>query len=443
MLGLKPRLLCVKTLMRASEQKSYGNLALHAALAKSDLSPQDKRLCTILFQGTTERLITLDACIAKYAKRAPEKLDLPVLCVLRCGLCELLYLHTQEAAVVNLWTEAIKSLRKTSASGFVNAVLRGFLRAEKAIPIPTEQIPALSVTYSVPQELIAQLLKDYEEAFVTDFLAASLGEPPIYLRRNPLAASEEDFRKAFPEDALTPVSAIPCAYQLSRSGSFTENEAFAKGMFHVQDLASQLCALALDAKAGDTVLDVCAAPGGKTFTIAEQMQNQGQIFAYDLHPNRVKLIADGAKQLGLTCISAQTGDAAKPAADRPMADCVLCDVPCSGFGVMRRKPEVRYKSIADVAGLPAIQSRILAASAPAVKRGGVLVYSTCTLSKAENEAVVQAFLEAHPDFALERPWQSIPTLAAYGQEMTTLSPQLLGTDGFFLAKMRCKTETEG
>ena len=436
MIGLEPRIVCVRTLIRAAEAKSYGNLALHTALAKSNLTPQDKRICTVLFQGTTERLITLDACIRQYAKRDPERIDLPVRCILRCGIYELLYLHTQEAAVVNLWTESAKVLRKPKAVGFINGVLRGFLRAEKEIPTPKDEIAALSVAYSVPEPLVRQLLADYDKQTVTDFLAQSLGEPPIYLKRNPLACDENDFLTAFAEDTLTPISAVPQAYQLARGGNLSEHEAFQKGMFHVQDLASQLCCLALDAKQGDTVLDVCAAPGGKTFTIAEWMGDSGKILAYDLHPNRVKLIADGAKRLGLNCITAAVGDAANPSPDRPMADRVLCDVPCSGFGVIRRKPEVRYKSLADTAALPAIQLRILEASANAVKAGGVLVYSTCTVAKAENEQVVLKFLETHPDFSLEKPWQDMDTLAPYGQEMTTLFPQMLGSDGFFLAKLR-------
>ena len=438
MIGLEPRLLCVKTLIRSVQAKSYGNLSLHTALGKSSLSQQDKRICTVLFQGTVERLITLDAVIAKFAKRSPETLDLPVLCVLRCGIYELLYLRTQEAAVVNLWTETVKALRKPKAAGMVNAVLRGFLRADKQIPMPLDEIAALSVEYSVPVPLIQTLLADYDRQTILDFLAGSTGEPPIYLRRNPLASDEDTFLHAFAENLPVRVNAVPQAYQLPRGGSLTEHDAFQAGMFHVQDLASQLCCLALDPKPDETVLDVCAAPGGKTFTIAELMENRGQVFAYDLHPNRVKLIADGAKRLHLTCISAMTGDAAAPAPDRPKADRVLCDVPCSGFGVMRRKPEVRYKSLDETANLPEIQGKILEASAEAVKSGGVLVYSTCTVAKSENERVVERFLAAHPEFTLEKPWQTMPALAQYGQEMTTLFPQMLGSDGFFLAKLRRK-----
>ena len=206
---------------------------------------------------------------------------------------------------------------------------------------------------------------------------------------------------------------------------------------HVQDLASQLCCLALDPQPGETVLDLCAAPGGKSFTAAELMQNQGRMIAYDLHEKRVNLIRSGAKTLGLSCISAETGDARET--EKPRADRVLCDVPCSGYGVIRRKPEIRYKSPDDATGLPEIQYQILEAGAKAVRPGGVLLYSTCTVLKRENEDVVRRFLAAHPEYHTEKPWQDYPALAAYGQDMTTLFPAMLGSDGFFIAKLRRKT----
>ena len=457
MTGLDVRLLCVRTLIRSIETKSFGNLALYHALLRADsLAPHDAALCTKLFQGTTERLITLDACIAAHSKRPPEKLDLPVLCVLRCGIYELLYLHTQEAAVVNLWTETVKKLRKTSAAGMVNAVLRGFLRAGKQIPVPEEPAAAMSVRYSVPVPLIRLLLEDYDEQTVTAFLEDAQEAPPIYVRQNPVSVSEAEFRKLFAN--FEPVAAVPGAYRVKRRGETasvptvidgqetTPLDPFRSGAFfeaktmgghmHVQDLASQLCCLALSPQPGETVLDVCAAPGGKTFTIAELMQNRGQVFAYDLHENRVKLIRDGAKRLGLDCITAAAGDARET--EKPPADRILCDVPCSGCGVIRRKPEIRYKSLEETENLPEIQYQILEASAKALKPGGVLVYSTCTVLKRENEAVVRRFLLAHPEFHLEKPWQEYPALAEFAGEMTTLFPEMLGSDGFFIAKMRKK-----
>lgn len=441
--GLEPRLLCAKTLLRTLQSGSYGNLALQGALKKCDLSGADKALCTTLFQGTLERLLTVDACIAAHVRRSPEKLDPAVRCVLRCGIYELLYLRTPESAAVNLWTEAVKSMKMKSASSMVNAVLRSFLRSDKQIPLPKEKTAAYAVRFSVPRPLIIQLLTEYGEENVLPFLEDCNGEPPIYIRRNPLCGEEADLPEALSAFSPTAIPQIPYAYRLSRSGALTDTEAFAKGMFHVQDLASQLCCMALDAQPDETILDVCAAPGGKTFTIAQQMQGRGKVFAYDLHEKRVQLIAKGAERLGLHNVIPRTGDAAKPAEDRPMADRVLCDVPCSGYGVMRRKPEVRYKSAEEVAGLPPIQRAILEASANGVKPGGVLVYSTCTLSKAENEAVVRDFLDKHPAFSLELPWQPASWNEHIAAEMTTLFPHMLGSDGFFLAKLRRREETEG
>ncbi len=433
MQGLAARLLCVRTLIRAVQTKSYGNLALSHALEDArELDARDKALCTALFQGVTERLITLDACAAVLTKRPAEKLDTEVLCVLRCGIYELLYLHTPESAAVNLWTETVKKLRKTSAAGMVNACLRGFLRGGKEIPLPADANAALSVRYSVPEALIAALLADYDRETAEQFLADALEVPPIYLRRNPMQGDAAEF---LAQTHAEPVTAVPEAYRLPR-GTHAETSLAGNAYFHVQDLASQLCCLALDPQPGETVLDVCAAPGGKTFTIAELMQDRGRVLAYDLHENRVRLIRSGAKALKLTCVSAEAGDARTT--QKPEADRVLCDVPCSGYGVIRRKPDIRYKPLSDAEGLPEIQYAILEAAAKAVKKGGVLVYSTCTVLKRENEDIVRRFLAAHPDFEPEKPWQNIPTLAQYGQEMTTLLPEMLGSDGFFLAKLRRK-----
>lgn len=424
MIGLNERVLCARTLVRSIESGSYGNLALSHALCRE---PElDAGLVTQLFQGTMERLLTLDACIAAHSKRPPEKLDLPVLCVLRCGVYELLFLHTPESAAVNLWTECIKRLKKTSAASAVNAVLRSFLRGGKQIPLPENPDAAMAVEYSVPVPLLSALTADHDRETVRAFLADALDPPPLYVRRNPLAGDEAAFLAKIPAE---PVSGIPGAYRLMRG-----NAAEVGRQMHVQDLASQLCCLALDPQPGETVLDVCAAPGGKSFTIAELMQNKGRVLSYDLHENRVRLIESGAKRLGLTCIQAQAGDARQT--EKPTADRVLCDVPCSGFGVIRRKPEIRYKALAEIMDLPEIQYAILEASAKAVRPGGVLVYSTCTVLKRENEYVVCRFLAAHPEFRAEKPWQALHMMQPFAQEMTTLFPAMCGSDGFFLCKMR-------
>lgn len=440
MIGLDARLLCVRTLIRMIRSKSYSHLALtKASMDAEHITPQDSALCRRIFRGVLERMLTLDACIEAHSKRKPEKLDMEVLCVLRCGIYELMYLHTPESAAVNLWTEAVKKLKKTSAAGMVNAILRGFIRGGKEIPMPQDARTAMSVQYSIPIPLLDALLVDYGKETVAAFLADAAEVPPIYIRQNPLC---ENAAQQMPN--AEPVTGIPYAYLLKRHGEtadapnvsgerLDESSALNSG-FHIQDLASQLCCLALDPQPGETVLDVCAAPGGKSFTIAELMQNKGMVFSYDLHEKRVGMIRQGAEKLNLSCIKAQVGDARKT--EKPQADRILCDVPCSGFGVIRRKPEIRYKSLAEVAELPEIQYAILEASAKALKPGGVLVYSTCTVLKRENEDVVRRFLAAHPEYTLEKPWQNLPALAEYGQEMTTLFPQMLGSDGFFITKMR-------
>ncbi len=207
--------------------------------------------------------------------------------------------------------------------------------------------------------------------------------------------------------------------------------AFQNGMFHVQDLSSQLCCAILAPQAGETVLDLCAAPGGKSFTIAERMENTGRVLAFDLHEHRAELIRSGAQRLGLTCIEARTGDASGFDPEMPQADRILCDVPCSGLGVIRRKPEIKYKPLSEFAALPELQYAILENAARYLKTGGTLVYSTCTILKAENEDVVKRFLASHPEFEL------VPlTEFGFSEGCATFSVLYDNCDGFFAARMR-------
>ena len=202
-------------------------------------------------------------------------------------------------------------------------------------------------------------------------------------------------------------------------------------MLPLQDLSPQLCCKALGAQPGETVFDVCAAPGGKTFTIAEMMKNHGTVYAFDLHPNRVKLISEGAARLGLTCIHAEAQDAKVHRDNLPAADRVLCDVPCSGLGVIRRKPEIKYKPLQEFAGLPSIQYAILENAAGYLRPGGTLVYATCTVLREENEAVLERFLAEHPGFS------PVP-LTEFGCSAgwKTFSCADYDCDGFFVGRLK-------
>ncbi len=429
------RKLAVALLEQTEKNGGYSNILLDSALERSDLDARDKRLCAALYYGTLERKILLDYIIGKYSKKPVNKLDCVVVQILRTGLYQLLYMEQiPDNAAVSESVKLTKKCRKTSASGFVNAVLRGFIRDGKEITYPEDSVQAASVRYSVPVWLVKRMHEKYGEAKANAFFEDALCPPPLTVKLNPLVASEGELLSALSEFEPTKHPFIEGAYILKKGGNIRKNKAFEKGLFHVQDGASQLCAMALCAESGMTVLDMCAAPGGKTFSIAEYMENKGEIYAFDLQEQRAGLIAKGAERLHLTCIKARAGNASVYNASLPQADRVLCDVPCSGFGVIRRKPEIRYKSEEELQGLPNIQAAILENAARYVKIGGELIYSTCTVFREENEDVVEAFLEKHPEF------EEAPLLPHMGgimaQPMVTLLPEVMGTDGFFMAKLK-------
>lgn len=424
---------CVRLLDKTFGAQGYSNIALDRALRDSDLNPQQKSRVSALYYGVIERLPELDYVLSRYSKKPPEKLDPTVRNLLRCGVYQLAHMRIPDNAAVNECVNACKKLRYTSASGFVNAVLRGFVRDGKQIPVPKDPALRCQVQYCAPDWLIKQLSSEYGESVMDALLTDALGRPPVTLRRNPLAGDASAFLRAMGDISVEKHPLLSDCYRV-QGCDVTRTDAFAQGMFHVQDLASQLCCLALDPQPGDTVLDLCAAPGGKSFTLAELMEDRGQLYAFDLHTNRVKLIAQGAQRLHLQCVHAQTGDASIHNPELPQADRVLCDVPCSGLGVIRRKPEIKYKDPAAFAGLPPVQAKILENAARYVKPGGYLVYSTCTLSRAENDGVVDGFLQQHPEF---EGVSFLETLGEpFGNWKVTLHPGCFGSDGFFMAKLK-------
>ena len=395
---MSARKLAVQLLNRTEQEQSYSNLLLDSALSQSQLDDRDKRLCASLYYGVIERRITLDAVISHYSKQPLRKLDCTVRNILRLGIYQLLYCdQIPSRAAVNESVKLTKTCRKASASGFVNAVLRGFLRDECKVPYPKGKKAAMVVEYAVPQWLLEKLLDAYGEETTRAFLADALQPANRFIRQNPAACT------GALGDAVSPTN-LPGAYEL-HTGDIRKLPEFRKGWFYVQDLSSQICALALGAKPGETILDLCAAPGGKTCTIAAGMAQSGMVYAFDLAAHRVKLIQDNVKRLGLQNVTASQGDAAEFREEYAGADRVLCDVPCSGIGVLRHKPEVKEKSPEDLAQLPQLQLAILENGARYVKPDGILQYSTCTILKEENENVAKAFLQKHPEFVPEH-WHS-------------------------------------
>lgn len=432
-----PRLTVVKMLMKMESSEAYSNLLLDHAFNEAELSDRDKAFAAALFYGVLERRLTLDHVIRTNSKIAFEKLDKAAVQILRTGLYQLLYMPSvPESAAVNESVKMCKKLKCFSAQGFVNGMLRSFIRSGKKISyLGISPEKRLSVEYSCPEWLTEKFISEYGMDFAVRALKASVGKPPVYARVNILRTTTD---KVIAELAKHRIKAAPYpglvnCIRLEKAGDIEKCAPFRQGLFHVQDISSQLCCLTLRPVVNETVLDVCAAPGGKSFTLAELMGNNGKLYSMDLHDMRVGLIEDGAARLGIKIITAMQNDASKFNGALPQADRVLCDVPCSGFGVIRRKPEIKYKPPEEFAGLPEIQYQILETSARYVKSGGTLVYSTCTLSRAENDDVADRFAAAHPEFM---PIVQPVPLSAPGDYKRTYCPDENGGDGFFTASFR-------
>ncbi|MBP1580267.1 MAG: 16S rRNA (cytosine(967)-C(5))-methyltransferase RsmB [Oscillospiraceae bacterium] len=433
-----PRLTVVKMLMKMDSSEAYSNLLLDHVFSESDLSERDKAFAAALFYGVLERRLTLDYIIEKNSKIPFAKLDPAAVVILRTGLYQLLYMDSvPESAAVNESVKLCKKLKCFSAQGFVNGMLRSFIRGGKKISyLGLEPEKRLSVEYSCPQWLTEKLVREYGTDFAVRALKASVGKPPVYARVNTLKTTTEKLLTELSKHRIKAAAypGLDNCIKLEKSGDIEKCAPFRQGLFHVQDISSQLCCLTLRPVVNETVLDVCAAPGGKSFTLAELMGNNGRLYSMDLHDMRVGLIEDGAARLGIKMITAMQNDASKFNGELPQADRVLCDVPCSGLGVIRRKPEIKFKSAGDFEGLPEIQSQILETSARYVKPGGTLVYSTCTLSRAENDEVAGRFAAAHPEFLPIV--QPVPYAGAAGEPMRTYCPDENGGDGFFTASFR-------
>ena len=441
-----PRKLAVEALLKLEQQEGYSNLILDSVLQKFRMDPRDAALFSALFYGVLERKITLDYIISKHSSKPIRKLSPQVLNILRTAIYQIRYLERiPDSAAVDQAVKLTRKFKQTSAGGFVNAVLRAVLR-QGDIGWPDEQqepIRSLSVRYSVPEELVKLWLESYGQEDTTQMLEAFQQPRPIYIRANTVKVTAEQLVERLSKDGIEAekVPLVPGAVEIRESGSVEKMAAFQEGLFHVQDLASQLCCMAVDPQKGETVSDVCAAPGGKSFTLAERMQDQGMVYAFDLHEHRVKLTERGAERLGLISVKTAVRDAGAPDETGILADRVLCDVPCSGLGVIGRKPEIRYKSLKFLENLPDLQYNILSFSCQMVKPGGKLVYSTCTLNPAENEQVVERFLKEHDEFQLGT--VQIPSSMLreqdVGKGMATLMPHRSGSDGFFVACFAKKT----
>ncbi len=424
-----PRALAYELLQKAERNDQFLNIALDYALNISGMENSDRKLASILLYGVTERRLTLDYQLSRLSSRPVEDLDLGVLTACRMGLYQLMYLDRIPPHAAIYETVNLVSRR---SSGFVNAVLRAYTRDPHIyLPDPSEvgEAAYLSIAHSVCLPLAEKLLsvfgRDRTEAILSAF-----GRPPaIHLAVNTLKISAEELGQKIPHGI--PSSIVPNG--LSVHGSVRRLYGFEEGYFFVQDEASRICVEALGAEPDEIVMDICSCPGSKSFGSALRMKNRGQIYAYDLHAKKLSLVESSAERLGITILKTMAHDGRELLPEMEgVAHRVLCDVPCSGFGVLGKKPELRYKDPELSSELPAIQRNILETACRYVRSGGVLVYSTCTIFPEENQEIIQAFLSSHPEFSLS-PFTAGTLDVPSG--MITLLPNELPTDGFFIARL--------
>ncbi len=419
-------------LLKTELSGAYSNIALDGALEKTKLRPKDKAFVTALFYGVLERKLALDYIIRAYSKTEYDKIDKGVVQLLRMGLYQLLYMDSvPESAAVN---ETV-SLCPKSSKGFVNAILRSFIRSGSKIEYEgLDEYGKLSVMYSCPKWLVKMWCGRFGVPATEGMLKASFGRPPLYAKVNTLKCTADELIAELKADKITARrnKLLDDCVEIDRIGGVETCNAYRKGLFHIQDISSQLCCKIVKPVVGETVIDMCAAPGGKSFSMAEAMSNKGRLLSFDLYDGRVSLLKEGAKRLGINILEAYVNDATVYNEKIPQADKVLCDVVCSGLGVIRRKPEIKYKPKTDIMGIPEIQKKILETAKNYVRVGGTLVYSTCTLNYDENEAVVEEFLANNKNFT-PIVVHINNTEASY---MRNFFPDTTGGDGFFVATLR-------
>ena len=417
---------------------SYVSAALDRHLNTTQLSAEDKRLAASLFFTAVENRLLLEARLSLFWTERPEPVVEDILHIAAAQL--LLMDKIPDHAAVD---EAVKQTRASGRDGLaalVNGILRSLIRARDAGELPEITDPA--VLYSFAPNLARRLMEAYG-AQEAEKIMADRPRPSQTIRFNAMKTSAEDFEKYLKaHDVIFERGVVPGAYRCPAAGNLARLDGFRNGYFSIQGESSMLAALAVEPKPGMNVLDACAAPGGKSSLIAEKMADVGRVYAWDVHEHRVELIRAAKQRLKLDCLRPAVRDARQPYADFDLyMDAVLVDAPCSGLGVIADKPDIKYRLTDEpIESLLPLQRELLENCARFVKVGGLLVYSTCTILPEENEKQVRAFLERHPEFALEPDAGYLPE--PLRERCVDGMAQFLsyrdGVEGFFIARMRRK-----
>ena len=430
------------TLNACQRQGGWSDGELKKQLSAAGLDHRDAALATQLCFGVLQNQMLLDFYLSKFSNIPLKRMEGKVLQILRLGAYQMLFLtKIPHSAAVNRAVAMTKlHCKNPRAAGMVNGILRSLERNRDNLPVIPQQdsVMYLSTLYSHPEWMVKEFLLTLGEQETPQLLAADNSQPPMTGMVNRCRTTTQELLAQLETEQaqVQPHPWLEDCVILTKTGNLERLQAFQEGLFYIQDPASRCAILAAAAEPGMRVLDCCAAPGGKSFAAAIVMKNQGEIISCDLHPHKKRLIQAGAERLGLTIIHPQTADGKVYREEWAEAfDLVIVDAPCSGLGVIRKKPDIRYKDPEPLAELPQIQRSILNNAARYVRPGGILLYSTCTLLYRENEDVVQSFLSDHIDYKLESFTLPGP-LGEITAGMVTLWPHRHGTDGFFISKLR-------
>lgn len=440
------REVALEVLLQIEKNQAYSNLLLNQTVNKAKLDPRDVGLLTEIVYGTIQRRDTLDFYLQSFVKKGVDSLQDWVKVLLRLSIYQIVYLdRVPERAVVHEAVTIAKKLGHKGISGMVNGVLRSFLReGTPSLDTVDNELEKIALATSFPMWIVKRWADQYGVEITKAMCESSLVPPSVTVRVNRVKVTVDEALVLLQQDGLEvkrgDLSEDAIVIQ---KGNVFQTSVYRDGLVTAQDESSMLVGRAVGAEVGMKVIDACAAPGGKSTHIAEQMKDQGTVLSFDLHEHKVKLIREQASRLGLNSIKTEARDARKLKEHfgDQLFDRVLVDAPCSGFGVIRRKPDIKWsKALKDIEAIQTIQLDILKTAGTLVTSGGKLVYSTCTVDKDENEKVVHAFLKEHPEFELDKTLaERLPEKARnserYQNGMITILPQDFETDGFFIASL--------
>lgn len=437
---MNAREIAYKVLLDIEKNKNYSNMAINKHFKDVKLSNQDRGLATEIIYGVIENKYYIDYIIDKLSKVKTNKMEIYVKTLLRMGIYQIMFLNSiSDYAAVNETVNLAKK-KNSKVSGFINGILRNVIRQKETIGAikVKDDIDYLAIKYSYDKWMIRNWMIHFGREFTEELLEANSQRPIIYLRTNTLKITRDELIEKLEKQNIkaSKVNVVDEAIKVENLKDIENNPLYKEGLFTVQDISSMLVGKVMNPEENSLVLDVCSAPGGKTTHMATLMNNTGEVVSRDIYEHKLKLIKASCKRLNLTNVNVEEYDAMKIDKDSiGKFDYVLADVPCSGLGIIRRKPEIKYKEKEEFRDLPPIQKKILENASKYVKKGGTLIYSTCTIQDSENIDVINEFLQKNKNFELAPINEVKVDLDNQEKGYMKIYPNVHEMDGFFISKL--------